>query len=418
MATILQNAIQNKISSLYHTKSRQIFATLVRLTGSFDLAEEALHDAFSVAMERWPEEGVPDNPVSWLISAGRVKTIVRIRRNDTLAAITHTLLQETESQLANVTESYIEDDTLKLIFTCCHPSISPETQTALTLREVCGLTTEEIAHAFLTSRTTIAQRIVRGKQKIRESVIPFELPEEDELQSRLDNVLLTLYLIFNEGYNASSGNAHIRGELTTEAIYLTRQLARILNDAEVYGLLSLMLLHQARAPSRTDEAGNIVTLEHQQRAHWDNHAIAEGQQLLEQALATGHYGFYTLQAAIAFEHCRATHFNTTDWAAICGYYAQLQAAERSPVVTLNYAVAISMKDGAAAGLAFLDTAYDSPALKKYHLFHTARAYMLERMHRYDEAMSALNHARKLTTQRPELRFIEEKISTIQSVINN
>lgn len=407
--------IHTIVSAIYTRDSRKIFAALVRLLGQMELAEEALHEAFTLALQKWEEQGIPANPVSWLISTGRFRAIDRIRRDARFVADDEAIALA-ETMPDDVQESVLEDDTLRLIFTCCHPAVASDVRIALTLREVCGFKTEEIAQAFLTRTTTIAQRIVRGKQKIRTSAIPFTIPSDNELPHRLDAVLLVIYLIFNEGYNASSGESALRLDLVSEAIRLGEQLASVLEDAEVHGLLALMLLHHARSPARTAEDGSIILLEHQQRADWDQQVIRLGRQHLEKAISLGYYGTYTLQATIAFEHCRAHRFADTNWAVIVLRYEQLLSIESSPIVRLNYAVAVAMAQNAQAGLTILDAESLPDELGKYHLYHCARADMLEKLGRFSEAMMALYEAKRLTHQRPEQQIIEVKIANVQSIM--
>ncbi|HEY5704182.1 MAG TPA: RNA polymerase sigma factor [Terrimicrobiaceae bacterium] len=368
--------VREKVDALYCSESRRIFATLIRLLGDFELAEDALHDAFRAALEQWPKEGVPANPRTWLVSTGRFKSIDTVRRRARFDAAQATLAEQFYADTGD-TEKWddesIEDDRLRLIFTCCHPALAPEARVALTLREVCGLTTEEIARAFLTAPSTLAQRIVRAKAKIRDARIPYQVPSPTELPDRLDTVLQVIYLVFNEGYSASSGASLTRPDFSGEAIRLGRLLTELLPEPEVMGLLALMLLQESRRGARTSPAGDLIVLEDQDRSLWNRDQIAEGKVLVERALSSRRFGPYALQAAIAALHADAPNAAATDWAQIAGLYDVLVQAEPSPVVELNRAVAVAMRDGPAAGLALIDAILARGNLADYHLAHAARA---------------------------------------------
>ncbi len=408
-----QTYIQSELEQLYRQESRKIFATLVRLLNDFDLAEEALHDAFLAASKSWPQEGVPESPVNWLISAGRFKSVDRIRREQTLQRL---ISHEQPETIAPATfDEYLEDDVLKLIFICCHPAINPEIQIALTLREVCGLTTESIAQAFLVNTTTMAQRIVRGKSKIRNSGIPFELPAKRELHQRLDAALLVIYLIFNEGYAATSGDMLLNVDLCNEAIRLANLLCNLIDDAEVNGLLALLLFQDARKAARTDTEGNIVLLEDQDRSKWDAEQIQTGIHHLNRAIAKQH-GVYTLQAAIAFEHARANTYRQTNWSAIENYYAQILSIEPSAVFKLNHAVAVSMAQGPAAGLNQIESLLVTKELSQYPYLYCAQGEMLFQQKQYKKAVNSFTFALSLTTQKPALLSIQRRIRDIQKYI--
>lgn len=407
-----------EIENIYRRDARRVFATLVRLLGDFDLAEEALHDAFRAALEQWPEKGVPGNPSAWLVSAGRFKAIDSIRRQarftstETLAEPVEAIADETAPADACVE---LEDDSLRLIFTCCHPALAPDAQVALTLREVCGLTTEEIAHAYLTPAPTVAQRIVRAKAKIRDAKIPYRVPEADELAMRMPSVLRVLYLVFNEGYSPSSGALLTRADLSQEAIRLTRLIATVLpapQPTEVHGLLALMLLHESRRTARTDGAGHLIPLDEQDRKLWHHDLIAEGCAMVEQALHLPGIGPYALQAAISAVHAEAQCAKQTDWAQIVGLYDELLRMEPSPVVALNRAVAVAMHSGYAQGLALVDDLLTLPAMKAYHLAHAARADLCRRLHRWDAARASYQAALALTQLEPERRFLQRRLSEI------
>jgi len=406
------NQVRQTVDAVYRTESRRVLATLIRLLGDFDLAEEALHDAFMAAVESWPREGVPRNPRAWLVSAGRFKAIDAMRRrarfDSAFTEVARRLDADTRSPDTTDDEE-VPDDRLRLIFTCCHPALPPDAQIALTLREVCGLTTEEIARAFLTGAPTVAQRIVRAKSKIRDARIPYQVPAVADLPGRLDSVLQVVYLVFNEGYSASSGATLVRTDLSAEAIRLGRLLVELLPDPEVTGLLALMLLHEARRAARTTSTGELVLLDDQDRSRWNREQIAEGQRLVEQALASRRFGPYTLQAAIAAVHAEASSAERTDWEQIVGLYDVLLRADPSPVVELNRAAAVAMRDGPAAGLAIIDAILGRGELGDYHLAHSARADLLRRLGRREEATGAYQRALVLTAQEPERRFLESRL---------
>ncbi len=407
--------VRQTVDDLYRSDSRRIFATLVRLIGDFDLAEEVLQDAFAVAVEQWPRDGVPANPRAWIVSTARFKAIDMIRRR---ARFDKTMAQYGEDfarstvEMEDLDEATFKDDHLRLIFTCCHPALSANAQVALTLRETCGLRTEEIASAFITSPVTIAQRIVRAKAKIRDAKIPYEVPALADLPERLDSVLSVIYLVFNEGYSASSGGEATRPDLSGDAIRLGRVLLDLLPDAEVMGLLALMLLHESRRIARTDANGDLILLEEQDRSLWNREQIAAGSQLVEQALATRHFGVYTIQAAISAVHAVAPTAALTDWAQIVRLYNLLAEAENSPVVELNRAVAIAMRDGAEAGLALIDSILERGELAGYHLAHAARADFCRRLGKSAEARVSYELALALAKQEPERRFLEKRLKEL------
>jgi RNA polymerase sigma-70 factor, ECF subfamily len=403
------------VDEVYRTESRRVLATLIRMIGDFDLAEDALHDAFAAALEQWPRDGMPSNPRAWLVSTGRFKAIDVIRRRARHDART----AELEARLSASVEadvfqetSDVPDDRLRLIFTCCHPALAPEARVALTLREVCGLTTEEIASAFLTSPPTLAQRIVRAKRKIRDAGIPYEVPAAVDLPDRLDGVLQVIYLVFNEGYSPSSGEGVTRSDLSTEAIRLGRLLLELLPDPEVMGLLALMLLHESRRAARRSPAGDLVLLDDQDRSLWSRDLIAEGTALVERALSTGRIGPYALQAAIAAVHAEAPDREATDWAQIVALYDVLLRVHPSPVVELNRAVALAMRDGPAAGLAVVDRILVDGDLTDYHLAHAARADLCRRLGRRAEARTSYERALALARQEPERRFLRRRIAEL------
>ena len=402
------------VDTVYRSDSRRIFATLIRLLGDFDLAEEALQDAFRAALEQWPRDGVPGNPRAWLVSTGRFKAIDGIRRrarfdplDDEIEPVDPATLDTTPWDSESVA-----DDRLRLIFTCCHPALSPEAQVALTLREVCGLTTEAIAHAFLTPAPTLAQRIVRAKAKIKDARIPYEVPTSTELPNRLDAVLRVIYLAFNEGYAASSGESLTRPDLSSEAIRLGRLLVELLPEPEAAGLLGLMLLNESRRAARTTPSGDLVLLDEQDRSLWNRDQIAEGSVLVERALSSSRFGPYTLQAAISAVHTAAPHAAATDWAEIVGLYDLLMRVEPSPIVELNRAVAVAMRDGPQAGLTLIDAILARGELTEYRLAHAAQADLCRRLGKITEARIAYERALALTQLGPERRFLERRLAEL------
>src|ERR1700730_3598895 len=412
--------LSRTIETLYRSESGRVLATLVRLLGDLDLAEEAMHDAFAAALEFWSQTGIPDKPRPWLISTARFKAIDVIRRRARFDRAQRDLVAHLESRVNDARggneetgDEEIEDDRLRLIFTCCHPALAPEARIALTLREVCGLTTEEIAKAFLTTPRTLAQRIVRAKAKIRETPIPYEVPTPQELPQRLGAVLQVIYLVFNEGYSAAAGAEVTRAELTGEAIRLGRLLTELRPEPEVIGLLSLMLLHESRHAARTSPTGELILLENQDRSLWNREQIAEGVALLEKALKSRRFGSYTLQAAIAAVHAEAESVAATDWPQIVALYDRLVRIQPSPVVQLNRAVAIAMRDGPEAGLTHIDAVLEHGELANYYLAHSARADMYRRLGRTDEARSSYEKALALTQQEPERQFLQERISPVE-----
>jgi RNA polymerase sigma-70 factor (ECF subfamily) len=409
-------SIQDTVSAVYVADSRRVLATLIRLLGDFDVAEEAMHDAFRAALEQWPREGVPANPRAWLVSAGRFKAIDGLRRRarfDSLDRPGGASEPAVHDEAAWKDDESVEDDRLRLIFTCCHPALAPDTQVALTLREVCGLTTEEIAQAFLTPAPTLAQRIVRAKAKIRDARIPYQVPAPADLPERLDAVLRVIYLVFNEGYAASSGASLTRHDLSAEAIRLGRLLVDLLPEPEAGGLLGLMLLHESRRAARTSADGEVILLDDQDRALWNREQIAEGLRLVEQALASRRFGPYTIQAAIAAVHAEALEAGATDWGQIVGLYDVLLRVDPSPVIELNRAVAVAMRDGPAAGLAIIDAILQRGELLDYRPAHAARAELCRRLGRMADARTSYERALALSRQDPERRFIERRLAELR-----
>jgi RNA polymerase sigma-70 factor (ECF subfamily) len=412
--------VQQRIDQLYQHEARPVLATLIRLlNGDFDLAEEALHDAFIAALTQWQRDGIPANPRAWLVSTGRFKAIDRMRRHARLNASRSILAAELEAQPADdAQDEDIVDDRLRLVFTCCHPALSPQAQVALTLREVCGLTTEEIAAAFLVPAPTLAQRIVRAKGKIRDARIPYEVPAPAELQQRLDSVLQVIYLVFNEGYSTAAGADLTRRELSAEAIRLGRLLLELLPEAEVAGLLALMLLHDARRLARTSAQGDLISLEEQDRTLWDREQIAEGCELVLRALRSQRFGAYALQAAIAAVHAEARRAELTDWSEISGLYDVLLRINPSPVVELNRAVAIAMRDGPAQGVQLIEAIRERSTLAHYHLVHAALADLYRRLGRFDKSRDAYREALRLAQQEPERRLIQRRLTELNSKKNS
>jgi RNA polymerase sigma-70 factor, ECF subfamily len=409
--------VRDRVDAIYRSDSRRVLATLIRLLGDFDLAEEALQDAFVAAVEQWAEKGIPANPRTWLISTGRFKAIDRLRHSARFESADGSALERLEAAATpELDEGGVEDDRLRLIFTCCHPALSPDAQIALTLREVCGLTTEEVARAFLAPAPTLAQRIVRAKGKIRDARIPYEIPSRSDLPARLDSVLHVIYLVFNEGYLASSGESLTRADLSGEAIRLARLLGELLPEPEAMGLLALMLLHEARYRSRTTSSGEVILLEDQDRSLWDRTQIEEGVALVERALASHRFGPYTLQAAIAAVHAEASTASATDWAQIVGLYDVLLRADPSPVIELNRAAAIAMRDGPEAGLGLIDAILVRGDLTDYHIAHAARGDLCRRAGRVDEAIADYERALALATQEPERRFISRRLEELRLVL--
>jgi RNA polymerase sigma-70 factor (ECF subfamily) len=416
MKTDFTENVRKQLDEIYRTESRRILATLIRLLGDFDTAEDAMHEAFSIAAEKWPVEGVPANPRAWLVSAGRFKAIDQIRRR----AKFETSFEPLAEQLSGIAaedgssdDEELEDDRLRLIFTCCHPALASEARVALTLREVCGLTTEEIAHAFLTNPPTLAQRIVRAKTKIREARIPYQVPSKQELPDRLETVLQVVYLIFNEGYSASSGDSLTRPDLSSEAIRLGRLLFDLVPEPEVMGLLALMLLNESRRAARTTSGGDLILLENQDRALWDREMISEGVSLVEKAMRSRRFGVYTLQAAISAVHAEAQDSASTDWSEIIGLYDVLLRLNPSPVIELNRAVAVAMRDGPESGLKIIDGVLGRGELTDYHLAHSARGELCRRLGQKEEAKIAFERALSLVQQEPERRFLNRRISELQ-----
>ncbi|HXC40370.1 MAG TPA: RNA polymerase sigma factor [Burkholderiales bacterium] len=407
-------SVEREVERIYRAESRRVLATLIRLLGDFGLAEEALQDAFTAALSQWSENGIPDNPRAWLVSAGRFKAIDKIRRRARFDASLEEIVHQIETDAAEdvISREGMEDDRLRLIFTCCHPAIAPDAQVALTLREVCGLTTEEIASAFLTTPSTLAQRIVRAKGKIRDARIPYRVPPREELPERLDSVLRVIYLVFNEGYAASSGDSLTRHDLSGEAIRIARLVQELLPEPEVMGLLALMLLHESRRTARADPAGDPIPLEEQDRSLWNRGMIEEGSALVEQALRSRRFGPYTLQAAISALHAEAPDMACTDWEQIVGLYDVLARLEPSPVIDLNRAVAIAMRDGPAAGLKLVDDLLADGNLNNYHLAHAARGDLHRRLGNKAEARKSFQRALDLSRQEPERRFLARRLKEL------
>jgi RNA polymerase sigma-70 factor, ECF subfamily len=410
-------SVRETVNAVYLSDSRRVLATLIRVLGDFDVAEEALHDAFRAALEQWPRDGVPGNPRAWLVSTGRFKAIDGIRRR---ARFTELDEAGDEADIAVVDaaawadEESVEDDRLRLIFTCCHPALAPDAQVALTLREVCGLTTEEIGRAFLTPAPTLAQRIVRAKAKIRDARIPYQVPTQAELPERLHAVLRVIYLVFNEGYTASSGASLTRHDLSAEAIRLGRLLVELLREPEALGLLALMLLHESRRAARTSVSGELILLDEQDRSLWDRDQVAEGLTLVQQSLSSRRFGPYTIQAAIAAVHAESPNAAATDWDEIVGLYDVLAEADPSPVIELNRAVAVAMRDGPAAGLVLIEAILDRGALQDYRLAHAARAELCRRLGRIDDARASYERALALARLEPERRFLERRLADLQT----
>ena len=407
--------VREDLDALYRAESGRILATLIRLLGDFDLAEDAMHDAFAAALERWPQDGVPAQPRAWLVSTGRFKAIDALRRRARFDAAQDKIADELTSGLAASMEEKdesIADDRLRLIFTCCHPALAPEARLALTLREVCGLTTEEIARAFLTSAPTLAQRIVRAKAKIREARLPYQVPSAAELPERLVPVLQVVYLVFNEGYSASAGESLTRADLSGEAIRLGRLLLELLPEPEVVGLLALMLLQESRRTARATPSGELILLEDQDRSLWNREQIAEGVALVERSLRTQRFGPYTVQAAIAAVHAEAPDAASTDWPQIVALYTLLAGSDPSPVVELNRAVAVAMRDGPEAGLELIDALLARGELADYHLAHSVRADLHRRLGNVAEARSDYQRALALSQQEPERRFLEKRLQEL------
>jgi RNA polymerase sigma-70 factor, ECF subfamily len=405
--------VSELVDNLYRTESRRVFATLIRLLGDFNLAEEAMHEAFTVAVEQWPRDGMPANPRAWLVSVGRFRAIDTIRRRTRFDASLADLTQQIDTSDTTVKDDEeLEDDRLRLIFTCCHPALSPEAQIALTLREVCGLTTEEIASAFLIAPPTLAQRIVRAKAKIRDARIPYQVPAIADLPERLDAVLQVIYLVFNEGYAASSGRSLTRADLANEAIRLGRLVMELLPDPEVIGLLALMLLQESRRTARTSSTGDLILLEDQDRSLWNRSQIFEGRALVLRSLSSGRFGSYTLQASIAAVHSEAASATATDWAQIVRLYDLLVQLQPSPVVDLNRAVAVAMRDGYSAGLQAIDDILARGDLIEYHLAHAARADLCRRLGRTADARKSYQQALAIAKQEPERRFLEKRLDEL------
>jgi RNA polymerase sigma-70 factor, ECF subfamily len=407
--------VREIVDDIYRSDSRRVLATLIRLLGDFDLAEDALHDAFRAALEQWAREGVPANPRTWLVSTGRFKAIDVLRRRARFDASLAAFAERLDTEASAATEWHdegVEDDRLRLIFTCCHPALAPDARIALTLREVCGLTTEEIARAFLTTASTVAKRIVRAKAKIRDARIPYQVPSRTELPDRLDAVLHVIYLVFTEGYSASAGLSLTRPDLSGEAIRLGRLLTELLPEPEALGLLALMLLHESRRAARTSPEGDLILLEDQDRSLWNHEQIVEGVTLVERALSSRRFGPYTLQAAIAAVHAEAPTAAATDWVQIVGLYDVLARVEPSPIVELNRAVAVAIRDGPEAGLVLIEAILARGELANYHLAHAARADLCRRLGRIAEARAAYERALGLARQEPVWRFLKRRLGEL------
>jgi RNA polymerase sigma-70 factor (ECF subfamily) len=417
---VTTDPVHEAINAAYLEHSRRVLATLIRLLGDFDVAEEALHDAFRAALEQWPRDGIPSNPRAWLVSAGRFKAIDGLRRRSRFDPLENDAGERADVAVIDAAawadDESVEDDRLRLIFTCCHPALAADAQIALTLREVCGLTTEQIAQAFLTPAPTLAQRIVRAKAKIRDARIPYQVPTPAELPARLDAVLRVIYLVFNEGYDASSGEQLTRADLCAEAIRLGRLLAELLPEPDVLGLLALMLLHESRREARTSSSGELVRLDEQDRSRWDRASIAEGTRLVRRALLSRRFGSYTIQAAISAVHAEAPDSGATDWNEIVGLYDVLLGTDPSPVIELNRAVAVAMRDGPESGLRIIDQILARGDLRDYRLAHAARADLCRRLGRVNDARSSYQRAIALTKQEPERRFLERQLTLLQPLL--
>jgi RNA polymerase sigma-70 factor (ECF subfamily) len=412
----MTSPVRDTIDAVFQCENRRVLATLIRLLGDFDLAEEALQDAFAEAVAKWPQTGVPANPRSWLISTGRFKAIDQVRRRakfdeSLVTVLSH--LSETEAPAPDIDDESVEDDRLRLVFTCCHPALPREAQVALTLREVCGLTTEEIARAFLTGAPTVAQRIVRAKSKIRDAGIPYQVPTRADLPDRLESVLQVVYLVFNEGYLASSGDSLTRLDLSAEAIRLGRLIAELLPEPEVLGLLALMLLHESRRAARTSIEGELILLEDQERSRWNRAHIDEGISLIERSLSSGRYGPYSLQAAISAVHAGAASAAETDWQEIVGLYDALVLLDFSPIVQLNRAAAVAMRDGPEAGIRLIDEIFARGELDDYQFAHSARGELCRRAGRVSEAQASFTRALELAKLEPERRFLARRIEQLR-----